>query len=121
MPQIVLDEAFHDLADVIKGKPIDETIIFDEYLPSQFQHHYNVLFLIKFLVCLVRVAGRLANWDGEIIPACTGCGCAVSGNSQGKPHLREGGRSGCEKQIACKRPYSPKLMIFSTQLETGRK
>lgn len=67
---IFLDNAFDDLAGIIKGESFDDTI-FDECLPSQFRHHYNVLFLKRFLVCAIRVADRIADWDGWTIPACT--------------------------------------------------
>lgn len=41
-------------------------------LPPQFQYHYkDALFVKSFIVCVVRVADRLARWRKGTIPAST--------------------------------------------------
>jgi hypothetical protein len=68
---MLIDEMFDDYKSVCDGEPIDETIVFAEYLPIQFRHYYNELFLKKFIICVIRIADRLVDWDEGEIPACT--------------------------------------------------
>ncbi len=68
---LLVDEACNDFATISNGGSIDDTYLFAEYLPKQFRHYYSETFLKKFLICIIRVADRLKDWDGENIPTCT--------------------------------------------------
>lgn len=69
---MLIDEIFEDFLDMSKGEPIEDTMVLSD-LPVQFRQHYQEpVFVKSFIVCLIRVADRLARWRGETtIPAST--------------------------------------------------
>jgi len=68
---ILIDELFDDYAQVAEGAKVKDCTALAEYLPPQFRHRYGELFVKSFIVCVVRVADRLATWEGGEIPAST--------------------------------------------------
>ena len=69
---ILIDELFMDLISITNEKAIDNSMTLDEYLPPQFKHHYNELFVKKFIVCVIRLSEHIETWKGEEeIPAST--------------------------------------------------
>lgn len=67
---VLIDELFDDFIHISEGGTVEDTMVLSD-LPPQFQHHYKVLFVKSFIVCVVRVADRLARWRGGTIPAST--------------------------------------------------
>lgn len=68
---MLIDELFDDFIHVSEGGAVDDCMALSGCLPLQFRHHYNELFVKSFIVCVVRVAERLATWKGGTIPAST--------------------------------------------------
>jgi len=69
---ILIDELFEDLFSINNGETIDSSMVLNEYLPRQFKRHYNVLFVKKFIVCVIRLSESIKTWKGEEeIPAST--------------------------------------------------
>lgn len=68
---ILIDELFMDFFSIKRGEAIGDHMVLAECLPRQFRHYYNELFVKKFIVCVIRIADRIATWEAGIIPAST--------------------------------------------------
>ncbi|MTI82323.1 MAG: hypothetical protein FH756_00170 [Firmicutes bacterium] len=68
---LLIEELFKDLVRIEKGESISDCDALQDYLPSQFRHYYTGLFVTKFIVCVVRMADRIATWEDGTIPAST--------------------------------------------------
>lgn len=68
---VLIDDLYTDYIRISKGEAIDDSMVLADCLPRQFRHRYTELFVKKFIVCVIRVADRLAVWDGGTIPAST--------------------------------------------------
>lgn len=67
---VLIDELFDDFIHISEGGAVKETMVLSA-LPPQFRHHYKELFVKSFIVCVIRVADRLATWREGTIPAST--------------------------------------------------
>ena len=68
---MLIDDLFDDYARVSEGGKVNDCTALAEYLPPQFRHRYGELFVKSFIVCMVRMADRLATWEGGAIQAST--------------------------------------------------
>lgn len=67
---MLIDELFEDFVHIKAGGTVQDTMVLSD-LPPQFRHRYDELFTKSFIVCVARVADRLARWRGGTIPTCT--------------------------------------------------